>query len=467
MVRLFLCICASSQPRKRILVPLQPMKDEISYANIWRIAYPIIIGSVSQTILNITDTVFVGRLGELELAAGALGVLIYLTIIMVINGFTIGNQIIMARRFGEDRPNEIGRTFSNAFFLLFAIVTLVFVSIKLAAPSLITNLVSNRDIATLVGDFVQVRIWGLFFAAFMLLFRAFYVATANTKVLIAVTSTTVGLNIILNYALIFGKLGLPAYGFVGAAMASVISELVGFIIILGFTIYNRYFTKFSLVKLRYFKSKIVGEILKIASPMMLQHLISFSAWFVIFLIIERMGERSLAISNIVRSLYITMMVPIWGFAEATNSLVSFLMGEKRFERVPILVRRSMLLSFSGVFLIVCLSYPFLHQIIGFYTADPNLIAATLPVVKVVMLGSIIMSLGFIAFMAISGTGNTLIAFGLEFSDIALYIVLAYILTVHLNANVTTMWFIETFYSGYMLIVCLLYLRFGKWREKIV
>jgi Na+-driven multidrug efflux pump len=373
----------------------------------------------------------------------------------------------MARRFGEDRPNEIGRTFSNAFFLLFAIVTVVFVSIKLAAPSLITNLVSNHDIATLVGDFVQVRIWGLFFAAFMLLFRAFYVATANTKVLIAVTSTTVGLNIILNYALIFGKLGLPAYGFVGAAMASVISELVGFIIILGFTIYNRYFTKFSLVKLRYFKSKIVGEILKIASPMMLQHLISFSAWFVIFLIIERMGERSLAISNIVRSLYITMMVPIWGFAEATNSLVSFLMGEKRFERVPILVRRSMLLSFSGVFLIVCLSYPFLHQIIGFYTTDANLIAATLPVVKVVMLGSIIMSLGFIAFMAISGTGNTLIAFGLEFSDIALYIVLAYILTVHLNANVTTMWFIETFYSGYMLIVCLLYLRFGKWREKIV
>lgn len=441
------------------------MKDEISYGNIWRIAYPIIIGSVSQTILNITDTVFVGRLGELELAAGALGVLVYLTIIMVINGFTIGNQIIMARRFGEGSPQEIGRTFSNAFFLLFGIVTSVFFIVKIATPILIPNIVSNHNIARLVGDFVQIRIWGIFFAAFMLLFRAFYVATANTKVLIAVTTTTVGLNIILNYVLIFGKLGFPAYGFVGAAIASVVSEFVGFSIIWGFTIYNKYFTKFTLIKFGYIRKKIIGEILKIASPMMLQHLISFSAWFVIFLIIERMGERSLAISNIVRSLYITMMVPIWGFAEATNSLVSFLMGEKRFDRIPLLVRRSMLLSFCGVLLIICISYPFLLQIVGFYTSEPHLISAAIPVVKVVMLGALIMSLGFISFMAISGTGNTLIAFGLEVSDIVLYIILAYILTVHLNANVTTIWFIEAFYSGYMLLVCLLYLRYGKWREK--
>lgn len=51
------------------------MKDEISYRNIWGIAYPIIIGSVSQTILNITDTIYLGHLGELELGAGALGAL--------------------------------------------------------------------------------------------------------------------------------------------------------------------------------------------------------------------------------------------------------------------------------------------------------------------------------------------------------------------------------------------------------
>lgn len=443
------------------------MNNEISYRNIWRIAYPIIIGSISQTILNITDTVFVGRLGELQLAAGALGVLVYLTIIMVINGFTIGNQIIMARRFGENRIEDIGKTFSNALFFLILLVAILFITIKCFSPLLIPAIVKNQEIGALVTDFVQVRIWGLLFAALTLLFRAFYVATANTKVLIAVTFSSVGLNIILNYILIFGKFGSPAYGFVGAAMASTISEIVGFLIIVLFTLHKRFYSKYHLINIKALSRRIIGEILKVASPMMLQQLISFSAWFIIFLIIERMGERSLAISNIVRSLYIAMMVPIWGFAEATNSLVSYIMGEKHFDKVGLLVRRSMLLSFGSVALVVTAAYFFLPTIVSLYTTDTILIQETIPVVKVVMLGAVTMSIGFIAFMAVSGTGNTLIAFGLEFSDIIFYILLAYILIVFVNVDVVQIWFIETFYSIYMLIACSLYLYFGKWRYKII
>lgn len=440
------------------------MRHEISYGNIWRIAYPIIIGSVSQTILNITDTIFVGRLGELQLASGALGVLIYLTIIMVITGFTIGTQIIMARRFGEGNITELGATFTNAFYILLAIVVAIFICLQSLATTVIPQIISSADIAQQVCNFIDVRIWGIAFAAFTLLFRAFYVATANTKVLIAVTTSTVGLNIILNYAFIFGKFGIPAYGFVGAAIASVVSEAAGFTIILSYSIYKKYATAFSLFKGKISRVSMV-EITKISSPMMLQQLISFSAWFIIFLIIERMGERQLAISNIVRSLYVTMMVPIWGFAEATNGLVSFLMGEKHFEKIGILVKRSMLLSFCGVSAVVLTALLFLPQIVGLYTTDSILLQQTLPVVKVVMIGSVIMSLGFVAFMAVSGTGNTLIAFILEFSDILLYILMAYVLIEFTNANIKTIWYIETFYATYMLAVCLLYLKYGKWQLK--
>lgn len=443
------------------------MRDETSYRNIWRIAFPIIVGSISQTVLNITDTIFVGHLGELELGAGALGTLFYLAIMMVITGFTIGNQIIMARRFGEDRIADIGKTFANSILVLLAITSIVFLGITLFTPYLIPRLVSNPHISFLVSGFIQYRIWGIFAAAFTLLFRSFYVATANTKVLISVTTTTVVLNIILNYILIFGKFGFAAMGFNGAALASVISEIAGFAIIFVYTIYKKYPQAFGLFNIRRFDVQVVGETLKLSSPVMLQHLISFSAWFVIFLIIERMGERSLAISNIVRSLYIAMMVPIWGFAEATNSLVSYLMGEKHFDRIAMLVKRSMLLSFCSVILVVAAFYTLLPQIIGFYSPDTSLVADTIPVAKVVMIGATIMSLGFIVFMAVSGTGNTLIAFGLELSDITLYIIIAFVLVEYTHINVTTIWFVETFYAGYMLLVCSLYLRFGKWRNKVI
>lgn len=443
------------------------MKDEISYRNIWGIAYPIIIGSVSQTILNITDTIYLGHLGELELGAGALGALFYLALMMVITGFTIGNQIIIARRFGESRMAEIGNVFSNSAIMLLGITSLVFIAIKFIAPTLIPSLVSNPQIAHLVDGFIQYRIWGIFAAGFTLLFRAFYVGTANTKILIAVTTSVVGLNVILNYALIFGKFGFAAMGFNGAALASVISESVGFIIIISYTLIKKHHHQYKLFRVKPFKLDTSIATLKLASPVMLQHLISFSAWFVVFLIIERMGERSLAISNIVRSLYIAMMVPIWGFAEATNSLVSYLMGEKHFDKIGVLVKRSALMSLASVAIVVAIVYAVLPQIIAFYTPDLTLVTDTIPVAKVVMIGATTMSLAFVVFMAVSGTGNTLIAFGLEFSDVFFYIVLAFILVEYTNANVTTIWFIETFYAAYMLIICSLYLKYGKWRSKII
>ena len=127
----------------------------------------------------------------------------------------------------------------------------------------------------------------------------------------------------------------------------------------------------------------------------------------------------------------------------------------------------MVLSFCSVIVVVGAVYALLPHIIGFYSPDASLVADTIPVAKVVMLGATIMSLGFIVFMAVSGTGNTLIAFGLELTDIILYIAIAFILIEYTRVNVTTIWFVETFYATYMLLVCSLYLRFGKWRNKVI
>ena len=83
-------------------------KTQITYNRIWQVAYPIILGSIAQNILNFTDTVFLGRLGEIALGAGAIGGLFYLAVIMLGLGFGTGAQIIIARRLGEGRFSDIG-----------------------------------------------------------------------------------------------------------------------------------------------------------------------------------------------------------------------------------------------------------------------------------------------------------------------------------------------------------------------
>ena len=104
------------------------MKLDISYREIWRVAYPIILGSVAQNILNITDTAFLGRVGEIALGGGVLGGLLYHVLLMLGWGMAMGGQIIVARRVGEGANEAVGRVVEHLLFTLgaFAILLMLF-----------------------------------------------------------------------------------------------------------------------------------------------------------------------------------------------------------------------------------------------------------------------------------------------------------------------------------------------------
>ena len=93
------------------------MKNKTTtYNSIWQISYPIILSLVAQNVVNVTDTAFLGRVGEVELGASAIGGLFYISIFMLGFGFGSGAQILIARRNGEKNFADIGRIFNNSFF---------------------------------------------------------------------------------------------------------------------------------------------------------------------------------------------------------------------------------------------------------------------------------------------------------------------------------------------------------------
>ena len=75
---------------------------------IWKISYPILISLVVQNLINITDTAYLGHVGEIELGASALAGVFYMAIYMIGFGFSIGSQILIGRRNGEKRYESIG-----------------------------------------------------------------------------------------------------------------------------------------------------------------------------------------------------------------------------------------------------------------------------------------------------------------------------------------------------------------------
>ncbi|MCI5507472.1 MAG: MATE family efflux transporter, partial [Bacteroidales bacterium] len=79
------------------------MTTTYKYSQIWTIAYPILLSTLMEQLIGMTDTAFLGRVGEIELGASALGGIFYVTVFMLGLGFSIGAQILMARRNGEGK----------------------------------------------------------------------------------------------------------------------------------------------------------------------------------------------------------------------------------------------------------------------------------------------------------------------------------------------------------------------------
>jgi len=426
------------------------IKTKITYNKIWQVAYPIILGSVAQNIIIFTDTAFLGRVGEIALGASAIGGLFYLAVIMLGFGFGTGAQIIIARRLGE------GKLVFLSLLAILAFTLLEFGSVYILKYAINSTAIYNGSI-----EFLQIRAFGIFFAFINLTFRAFYVGVAKTKVITYTTIVLAIVNIVLDYGFIFGNLGLPELGIQGAALASVIAEISAMIFFLLYTFKKIDYHKYNLFCFSQFRWYKLQKIFKVSIPMMAQQFISLSVWFVFFLFVEKIGETALAVSNIIRSIYVLAMVPIWGFATATNTLVSVLMGEKKQEEVLSLIFKITVLCFVSVLILVSTGLLFPKSIMEIYTNNNELVTMGIPALYAVSVGALLLSIGFVL------TGKTNVSLIIEIIVLSAYVIFTYVVIIVFKGNVTQAWFAEIIYGALLSIISFAYLKTNKWQKSSI
>lgn len=436
----------------------------LRFRHIFKVAVPIIVSGLSVNIVNITDTIFLSNVGELALgAAGNAGILYYIFVLLG-SGFTAGAQIIIGRRNGEQRFTLIGSLLAQTiYFLLFASLLFVLL-IQWSSTHFLPLIVASQDILSLIQEYLQMRSWGIIFSLMNLAFISFYVGTTRTRILGIITPAMASLNILLDYLLIFGEAGFPQMGVEGAALASNISEACGLIALATYTYLLKDKAKYRLFEWEGMDTKKIGRILVTAGPIMVQNFITLSSWFVFFSIIENLGERALAISHIVRSMYMFVMIPVFGFGDTTNTLVSNLMGEGRSDRIYALLKRIALLGVLANVLML----PFLVGLADYtllaYTRDLALIEDTKPSLQVVGGAMFVFSLAIILYRAITGIGRTREALLIEVISIAIYMGFTYYVGAVLQASLPVVWTAEFVYFGTMLILAVLFFRLVDWRN---
>lgn len=192
-----------------------------TYKKIWLIAFPVMMSILIEQLINITDALFLGHVGDVELGASALAGIWFLAIYMLGFGFSLGLQVVIARRNGEQQYAETGKTFFQGLFFLLILAVLLCLLSKIFSPVLLKHLITSDDVYNAVIRYLDWRIWGLLFSFPFLALRSFLVGITQTKALNMAAFTAVLMNIPMNWLLIFGL----DMGISGVAIASSFAEM--------------------------------------------------------------------------------------------------------------------------------------------------------------------------------------------------------------------------------------------------
>ena len=441
------------------------MQTKYTYKEIWLIAYPILISLLMEQMIGMTDTAFLGRVGEIELGASAIAGIFYIVMFMVAFGFSIGAQILIARRNGEQQYKEIGNLFYQGIYFQLGMAAVMFIVCYCFAPVILKRLVSSEHIYNAAMSYLNWRVFGFFFSFTAVMFRAFFLGTTQTKTLTLNSIVMVLSNIIFNYVLIFGKWGFPEMGVGGAALASVCAEISATFFFIGYTLVKLPLKTYSLFYFHKLEGWLMKSGLKLSFPTMIQKLLSFGTWFIFFALVEHMGETPIAVSGIVRSVYMLVMIPVFAFGATANTLTSRLIGEGKQNEVMPTVFKTIgqgLIAILPV-LLCCLFIP--HTVLSIYTDDLVLADASIPSLLVICCASIAMSFGIPLFEAVSGTGNTTNALILESVVLIAYTFSVWFFASYISTRVEWVWTSEFTYGTLIGLVSWLFMRFASWQRK--
>lgn len=381
-----------------------------------------------EQLINITDAIFLGHVGEVELGASALASVYYLAIYMLGFGFSLGLQVMIARRNGEERYKETGKTFFQGLFFLSGLAIFLSLTSYVLSPVILKYFIHSPEIYKAAVDYLEWRCFGLLFSFPFLAFRAFFVGITKTRVLSWAATLAVFINIPCNYLFIFSfNLGIS-----GAAMASSLAE-AGSLLILVIYVFLQMNKENWGLRLVY-DGKLLKSLFHLSLWSMMHAFISVAPWFLFFVAIERLGEVQLAVSNIIRSISTVFFVIVNSFAAITGSLVSNLIGAGEGKSMFRLCGKILRLGYAVGFPLIIIAMLLNKQIVGFYTDNVALIELAYYPFIVMLLNYTFALPGYVFMNAVTGTGNTRIAFIFQISTMAFYLFYLYLLSYSFTAT---------------------------------
>ena len=341
-----------------------------------KILWPIMVTQISLALMNLVDTIMAGQVGTEDLAGVAIGTSLWSPVFTGMNGIILAVTPIVAHYLGRNENNKIHFTVTQAIYL--AVITAVLIisvgGIFLSPILNYMDLEPNvRHIALnyLIG--LSIGIIPLFVSNVL---RNFYDAQGYTRISMLITLIAVPFNIVLNYCFIFGKLGLPKMGGIGAGYATGISYWI--------TLMISIFMTFKLQNVRHYRLfvnwvkpsvKSWLEQLKIGVPIGLSIFFESSIFSVVTLLIGMMFSTVAIAANQIVISFTTLifMIPL-SISMALTIVVSYSVGGSRLKSAKHYTFLGVSSGMTILILTATFMFFFREEIAKLYSNDPEAIA---------------------------------------------------------------------------------------------
>ena len=380
-------------------MPIRPL--------LYTMAVPLMLSLLVQSLYNIVDSIFVARLSETALTAASLVYSIQFLMIAVGVGTAVGLNALLSRKIGEHKTEEACQAATTGLFLMFLTSLIFSIAGIFLSDTIATKMAADPELQALCKQYLSINLvycWGIFLQTYG---QRLLQAVGDT--FLSMVSLIIGavLNIILDPIMIFGLLGCPAMGIRGAAIATVIGQMVGAIAAL---LFNRFRNPIIHVHLKnyHFRWQDVADIYKVGLPTIIMQAIGSIMTFAVNRILLDVSATAVAFFGIYYKLQNFLMMPINGLGQASIPIVGYNYGDKKFQRVQqawkILFPTGAIIALYGTIIFWC----FPGQLLQLFSASQEMLTLGIPALRIISISFVMAAITILCGYFASGLGNGII-----------------------------------------------------------
>ncbi len=406
-----------------------------------KLSIPLILTNILQTAYNLTDTFWVGRLGSVSVAAVSLAFPIVFIIVSLGSGIAIAGSILVAKRQGAKDTAAVAHISTQTFFSVLTISVILAVAGYILTPYLVRIMHVTPEVYREAVAYLKITFTGLPPLFIYLTFQSLMRSIGKVKLPFYIVLSTVLLNLALDPLFIFGWNGIiPASGVKGAAIATVGTQILSAITGLIVLFRGEQGLKIRLSDYRP-DFKLIKELFKLGMPVSIEQVSRALGIFMMVLLVTHFDTMVLASYGIGSRILSFIIIPAFGLAMATSTLVGQNIGARAYDRVKKTLQLSLKIAFGVLIFIGFLLFVFAKEVAAFFIpTDPVAIHESAVFIKTLSVSFGFLGVLIVLMGAFRGAGKTKISMILALLSVwLLRFPLAYYLGYHTSLKQFGIW----------------------------